>query len=159
MILSIDGQLVNAYIEPQFFDIAGGSIVTVEFDAWESVPNLRKHIQGDIRAMRVARFWNFTGYMPLLDLCSLVGNYRLTKQDLLIYENISPAPVAFEWVGWEEDIEIGENEYQSGETWYGHSLPEDIDSIRWDGDIHYECFYVYPLFTMPKELQKATAGH
>jgi hypothetical protein len=159
MILSIDGQLVNAYIEPQFFDIAGGSIVTVEFDAWESVPNLRKHIQGDIRAVRVARYWNFTGYMPLLDLRFLVGNYKLTKNDLLIDANISPEPVAYEWVGMEADIEINEDEYESGETYYGHSLPEDIDSYRWDGPSHYEVFYAYPLFSMPEELQKTTAGH
>ena len=159
MILSIDGQLVNAYIEPQFFDIAGGSIVTVEFDAWESVPNLRKHIQGDIRAVRVARYWNFTGYMPLLDLRFLVGKYKLTKNDLLIDANISPAPIAYEWTGMEADKEIGEDEYESGETWYGHSLPEDIESMRYDSDVNYECFLVYPLFTMPKELQKTMAGH
>ncbi len=159
MILSIEGQLVNAYIEPQFFDVAGGSIVTVEFDAWESVPKLRKQIQGDLRAKRVARYWNFTGYMQLDELCSLVGNHKQTKHDLLIAEDTSPAPVAFEWVAWEEDIEIGENEYQSGETWYGHALPEDIDSYRWDGPSHYEAFYAYPLFSMPEELLKTTAGH
>jgi hypothetical protein len=159
MILSIEGQLVNAYIEPQFYDVAGGSIVTIEFDAWESVPKLRKHIQGDLRAVRVARFWNFTGYMPLLDLRFLVGNYKLTKQDLLIDANTSPTPVAFEWVGCEADREIGEDEYESGETYYGYALPEDIDSMRYDGPSDYEVFLAYPLFSMPKELQKSTAGH
>ena len=109
--------------------------------------------------MRVARYWNFTGYMPLLDLKFLVGNYKLTKNDLLIDANTSPAPVAYEWTGMEADKEIGEDEYESGETWYGHSLPEDIESMRYDGDVYYEYFLVYPLFSMPKELQKTTAGH
>jgi len=159
MILSIEGQLVNAYIEPQFFDVAGGSIVTVEFDAWESVPKLRRQIQGDLRAKPVARYWNFTGYLQLNELCSLVGNHGITKNDLLLAENTSPEPVAYEWVGMEADIEVGEDEYQSGETWYGHALPEDIDSMRYDGPSYYEVFCAYPLFSMPKELQKATAGH
>ncbi len=55
MILSIEWQLVNGYIEPHFYKVAGGSIVTIEFDAWESVPTLRKHTQDDLRAVRVAR--------------------------------------------------------------------------------------------------------
>ncbi len=159
MILSIEGQLVNAYIEPQFINVAGVSIVTVEFDAWESVPKLRKQIQGDLRAKRYARYWNFTGYLQLDELRSLVGNHGITKNDLLIAEDTSPAPVAFEWVGWEADIEFSEDEYESGETYYGHSLPEDIESDRWDGPSHYEFFFAYPLFSMPEELQKATAGH
>lgn len=54
-ILSIEGQLLNAYIEPKFYEVAGGSIVTKEFDAWESAPRLRKNIQGYLRAARVAR--------------------------------------------------------------------------------------------------------
>ncbi len=159
MILSIEGQLVNAYIEPQFFDVAGVSIVTVEFDAWESMPKLRKQIQGDLRAKRFARFWNFTGYLHLEELCSLAENRGLTKRDLLIAENTSPAPVAFEWVGMEADIEISEDEYESGETYYGHSLPDEIDSYRWDGPSRYECFFAYPLFSMPEELLETAGGH
>ena len=57
-----------------------------------------------------------------------------------------------------EVIEIGEDDYHSGETWYGHAMPQDIDSYRWDGPSHYEAFYAYPLFSMP-ELEKASAGH
>jgi len=79
MILMIDGQVVNAYIQPQFLEVQGGPVVTVEFDAWESVPNLRRHIRGDLRVSRVARYFSFVGYIQLLDLQFLVGNYKLTK--------------------------------------------------------------------------------
>jgi hypothetical protein len=152
MIFSIDGQLVNAYIEPQFTDVAGNPIVTVEFDAWESVPNLRKHIRGELRTNRVSRYWNFTGYMPLLDFKFLVENLQLSKDVLRIEFDTSPEPVAYSWIGWESDVDLGNDEYVGGETWYGHALPEDVDSIRYDSDVYYECFYAYPLFTMPKEL-------
>jgi hypothetical protein len=159
MMLSIDGQLVNAYIEPQFFDTPGGPIVSVEFYGWENVPNLRKHIKGDLRVARVARYFNFLGYTQLLDLCYLVGNYKISKEDLLIDQNISPAPVAYSWSAWEEDIELEDGEYEPGEYYFGYALPEDLEYIRTDSDIHYEGFYAYPLFTMPEELLKTTAGH
>jgi hypothetical protein len=154
MILSIDGQLVNAYIEPQFFDLTGGPIVSVEFYGWENVPNLRKHIKGDLRVARVARYFNFVGYMQLLDLCYLAGNYKISKEDLLTDQNISPAPVAYSWSAWEADIELEDGEYESGEYYFGYSLPEDLEYIPTDSDVHYECFYAYPLFTMPTELEQ-----
>jgi len=158
MILIIEGQLVNAYIEPQFLEVEGGPVVTVEFDAWESVPNLRRHIRGDLRVSRVARYFSFVGYTQLLDLQFLVGNYKLTKEDLLIEHNTSPTPVAFSWSGYEADIEVGDDEYQQGESHFGYSLPEDLTSTRYDGDNHYECFYAYPLFTLPKELEVCAVG-
>jgi hypothetical protein len=55
MILSIEWQLVNGYIEPHFYEVAGGLIVTMEFGALESLPKLRKHTQDDLWAVRVAR--------------------------------------------------------------------------------------------------------
>jgi hypothetical protein len=158
MILMIDEQIVNAYIEPQFLEVQGGPVVTVEFDAWESVPNLRRHIKGDLRVARVTRYFNFVGYTQLLDLQFLVGNYKLNKSDLLIEHNTSPTPVAFSWSGYEADIEIGDDEYQQGESYFGYSLPEDLTSTRYDGDIHYECFYAYPLFTLPRELETCLGG-
>ena len=154
MILSIEGQLINAYIEPQFAEVPGGPIVTLEFDAWESVPNLRRHIQGDLRVSRVARYFTFVGYTQLLDLRFLSKNCNITKDDLLIDSDASPIPIAFFWSGYESDIKVGEGEYKSGESFFGYALPEDLDSTRSDSDIDFECFYAYPLFTMPKELEK-----
>jgi len=55
MILSIEWQLVNGYVEPHFYEVACGLIVTMEFDALESLPKLRKHTQDDLWAVRVAR--------------------------------------------------------------------------------------------------------
>ena len=58
-----------------------------------------------------------------------------------------------------EVIEIGEDEFHSGEASYGRAMPEDIDSYRWDGPSHYAAFCAYALLSMPEELQKASAGH
>ena len=158
MLLAIEGQIVSAYIEPQFAETVGGPVVTVEFNAWESVPNLRKHIKGDLRVPRVSRYFSFVGYTQLLDLQFLAGDYKIQKSDLLIDSNTSPEPVAFSWSGYESDIQVSEDEYIQGETYFGYALPSDLESTRYDGDIDYECFYAYPLFTLPQELRQLKEG-
>lgn len=159
MILNIEGQIVNAYMEPQFADIVGGPVVTVEFDAWENVPKLRRHLHGDLRVAKPSRYFSFAGYTQLLDLRFLSDNFKIKAEDLLIDTNTSPAPAAFSWSGYEEDTEIGEDEYEPGESYFGYSLPEDLESTKYDSDIHFDCFYAYPLFTLPKELQQLTESN
>lgn len=159
MILNIEGQIVNAYIEPQFQGIAGGPVVTVEFDAWENVPKLRRHLHGDLRVAKPSCYFSFAGYTQLLDVRFPSDNFKITAEDLLIDTNTSPAPAAFSWIGFEEDTEIGEDEYEPGESYFGYSLPEDLESTKYDSDIPYDCFYAYPLFTLPKELQQLTESN
>ena len=48
MILNIEGQIVNAYIEPQFADIVGGPVITVEFDEKITVEAAKQKIKDKI---------------------------------------------------------------------------------------------------------------
>ena len=159
MILSIEGQVVNAYIEPQFADIVGGPVVTVEFDAWENVPKLRRHLSGDLRVAKPSRYFSFAGYTQLLDLRFLSDNFKITPEDLLIDTNTSPTPAAFSWSGYEQDTEISEDEYEPGESYFGYSLRGDLESTKNNSDIHFDSFYAHPLFTLPKELQQLTESN
>jgi hypothetical protein len=160
--LEISGKLINAFIEPQFQKLSSGEMVTVQFSDWESMPELRRHLQGEVRVSQHSREFIFTGYTQLLDLISLTGTPKLTSKDLFIETNLSPSPAAYYYMGWVEqndDIEMAGAECGPVESdvQMGYSLPEDIKAIRWSSDISYEQFYVYPVFQMPKELAAEAA--
>jgi len=153
--LEISGKIINAFIEPQFQSVSSGDLVTVQFSDWESLPDLRKHLQGEVRFSQSSREFTFTGYTQFLDLKLLVGASKLALKDLKIDTNFSPAPAAYYYLGWEEagdEIEEVECGPVESDVWMGYTLPEDIEAIRWSSDISYEQFYVYPVFQMPKEL-------
>ena len=155
MFLEISGKIINAFIEPQFQSVSSGDLVTVQFSDWESLPDLRKHLQGEVRFSQSSREFTFTGYTQFLDLKLLVGASKLALKDLKIDTNFSPAPAAYYYLGWEEpgdEIEEVECGPVESDVWMGYTLPEDIEAIRWSSDISYEQFYVYPVFQMPKEL-------
>jgi hypothetical protein len=153
--LEISGKIINAFIEPQFQSVSSGDLVTVQFSDWESLPDLRKHLQGEVRFSQSSREFIFTGYTQLLDLKLLTGASRLTSEELMLENDFSPAPAAYYYLGWEEpgdQIEGAECDPVQSDVWMGYTLPEDIQAIRWSSDISYEQFYVYPVFQMPKEL-------
>jgi hypothetical protein len=153
--LEISGKIINAFIEPQFQSVSSGDLVTVQFSDWESLPDLRKHLQGEVRFSQSSREFIFTGYTQLLDLKLLTGASRLTSEELMLENDFSPAPAAYYYLGWEEpddQIEGTECDPVQSDVWMGYTLPEDIEAIRWSSDISYEQFYVYPVFQMPKEL-------
>lgn len=154
MFLSIRGKVINAFIEPQFRGVGSSDIVTVQFSDWESLSDLRKHQNGDLRFSPKDREFPFVGYTHTLSLSYLTDGPMLKEIDLRIDKDFSPAPAAFYWCGWEvesQDEEENQNCIVSA-PWEGHCLPGEVDDIWFGMDLSFEEFLTYPVFTLPEEL-------
>jgi hypothetical protein len=148
MILEMNGQLINAFIEPQFSEVSSGHLVTVQFSDLDGLGKFKHHLQGDIRVDLTDKFFHFTGYTQFLDVNCLASGKSLTIADLVVSKDISPAPAAYGWLGWEEHTEDEDGNLIQGEDWQGYSLPEEIHDLRWSLPTSLEEFYVFPLFSL-----------
>jgi len=158
MILEMNGQLINAFIEPQFSGVSSGHLVTVQFSDLDGLGKFKHHLQGDIRVDLTDMFFHFTGYTQFLDVNCLASGKSLTIADLVISKDISPAPAAYGWLGWEEHTEGEDGNLIQGEDWQGYSLPEEIQDLRWSLPTSLEEFYVFPLFSLPMGLKQEKRG-
>ena len=152
MLLDINGTIVNAFIEPQFEEVSSGHLVTVQFSDLDALGRFKHHMQGDTRIDLTDKYFHFTGYTQLLDLNHHISGERIALQELLVAEDVSPAPVAYRWSGWEDHTEDEDGDLIQGEDWQGSSLAQDINDARWELPTSLIEFYVYPLFTVPLEL-------
>jgi hypothetical protein len=156
MILDIKGTLVNAFIEPQFKHLSSGHLVTVRYSDIDALGRFKHHMQGGTRIDLSDKYFHFTGYTQLLDL-----NYHVTGslnrlEDLFVEKDVSPAPVAYRWSGWEDHTEDEDGNLIQGDEWQGFSLPEGINDARWELPTSLVEFYVYPLFEVPADLKTIT---
>lgn len=154
MLISVQGCVVNAYIEPQFKGMSSDQIVTVEFAEWESLVWFRKKLGGDIRFTQYAKYFPFTGYIQLEALNEFLVGKTLSISELESGQDLSPAPVAFSFDAltyWEED-EYGDIICDGANEW-GFCFPEDVLSVWNDSDAKYEQFHTFPHFTLPEELK------
>jgi len=156
MLFEINGSVVNAFVEPQFKHLSSGHLVTVQYSDLDALGHFKHHMQGGTRIDLSDKYFHFTGYTQLLDLNYHVAGSLNRLEDLFVEKDVSPAPVAYRWQGWEEDSsEDLENGMQT-EDWYGISLPGEIEAIRWELEPSYVGFYVYPLFEVPADLKTIT---
>jgi hypothetical protein len=112
----------------------------------------KHHMQGDIRIDLTDKYFHFTGYIQLLDLNCHISGTRIALEDLLVPRDVSPAPSAYSWQGWEDHTEDEDGNLIQGDDWQGYSLPQEIEDARWELPVSLIEFYVYPLFRMPVEL-------
>ena len=152
MIIDIKGTLMNAFIEPQFKEVSSGHLVTVQFSDLDVMGKFKHHMQGDIRIDLTDKYFHFTGYIQLLDLNCHISGTRIALEDLLVPRDVSPAPSAYSWQGWEDHTEDEDGNLIQGDDWQGYSLPREIEDARWELPVSLIEFYVYPLFRMPVEL-------
>jgi hypothetical protein len=154
MILDIKGTLVNAFIEPQFKEVSSGHLVTIQFSDLDALGKFKHHIQGDTRIDLTDKYFHFIGYTQLLDLNCHISGTRIALEDLLVSRDVSPAPAAYSWRGWEDDTEDEDGNPIQGDDWRGYSLPEEIEDARGALSVSLIEFYVYPIFRLPVELEK-----
>jgi len=153
MLLEIKGKLVNAFVEPQFAELGLNELVTVQFYHYEKLKNFRKKLDGDLRFDQNAKFFPFTGYAHFSSIWFAAKPKSIELKDLFVEEDISPAPIAYKWIGIKHEVEDWEDESDAGE-WQGEALPEDIKDLRYVQDISYDEFLVFPLYHLPESLAK-----
>jgi len=157
MLFEINGTVINAFIEPQFKEVSSGHLVTVQFSDLDVMGKFKHHMQGDTRIDLTDKYFHFTGYTQLLDLNYHISGTRIALEDLLVPRDVSPAPEAYSWQGWEDHTEDEDGNSIQGDDWQGYSLPQEIEDARWGLPVSLIEFYVYPLFRMPVELVKVNS--
>jgi len=152
MLLDIKGTIVNAFIEPQFKEVSSGHLVTVQYSDLDALGRFKHHMQGDTRIDLADKYFHFTGFTQLLGLNHYISGQRIALQELLVAEDVSPAPVAYSWHGREDHTKDEDGNLIQGDDWQGSSLPKHINKARSELPTSLIEFYVYPLFTVPPEL-------
>jgi len=131
MLLDIKGTIVNAFIEPQFKEVGSGHLVTIQFSDLDTLGRFKHHMQGDTRIDLTDKCFHFTGYTQLLDLNHLISGGRIALQELLVPQDVSPAPVAYRWSGWEDHTEDEDGNLIQGGDWQGSSFSQKVNDTRW----------------------------
>lgn len=151
VLLTTKKGFINAVIEPQF-QIGSGAIVTVQFSEYDDVRDLQRYLKGDVLFDQRASLFPFTSYIHMEDLEAHFKHKKLWKQ---LHDNkvdFSKPPIAFYWEAWYRNEDLDDESQADEGLYFGNSLPEEIDDVRWGFDRTPDVFHVYPLYEMPREL-------
>lgn len=143
---------INAVVEPQFQEFGVGMMVTAQFSEYDDVRDMKKYLKGDILFDQHALMFPFTSFITLEDLTTHFPRKKLWNQLKGQLTDFSKPPVAYWWEAWSRNEDLAEGEEPDENFYFGYSLPEDAEHIRWSFDSHPDVINVYPLYEMPKEL-------
>lgn len=143
---------INAVVEPQFQQFGVDMMVTVQFSEFDDVRDMKKYLKGDILFDQHAQMFPFTSFITLDDLTTHFPRKKLWTQLKDHLADFSKPPVAYWYEAWYRNEDLAEGEEPDESFYFGYSLPEDAEHIRWGFDSHPDVINVYPLYDMPQEL-------
>ena len=144
---------INGFVEPQFQEFGVGMMVTVQFSDFDDVRDMKQYLKGDILFDQHSEFFPFTSYINIDDLTTHFPKKKIWSQLQSHIANFSKPPVAYWYEAWYRNEDLAPGEEPDESFYFGYSLPEDADHIRWGFDSHPDVLNVYPLYEMPQELE------
>jgi hypothetical protein len=148
---------INGFVEPQFQEFGVGMMVTVQFSDYDDVRDMKQYLKGDILFDQHSEFFPFTSYITIDDLTTHFPKKKIWSQLQTHIADFSKPPVAYWYEAWYRNEDLAPGDEPDDGFYFGYSLPEDADHIRWGFDSHPDVLNVYPLYEMPKELQDEAA--
>lgn len=158
ILLSTKTGFINAVVEPQFQDFGTRTVVTLQFSEYEDVRAMNHHLLGDVTFDQNARMFPFTSFIQFDDLVSFFKRKSLWTELKSTPVDFSPKPVAYYWVGYYTGESKEEGEEFDENTYSGYCIAEDAEHIRWSFDESLDVLILYPVFTLPAELETAAGG-
>jgi hypothetical protein len=152
VLISTKKGFINSVIEPQFQSFGTGTLVTVQFSEYDDVRDMRRHLKGDVLFDQHAQLFPFTSYIHLDDLIQRFKHKKIWKELQNSKVDFSKPPVAYYWEAYYLNESDDENAKIDESLYFGNSLLEDAEDIRWSFEEMPTMVHVYPLYELPKDL-------
>ena len=158
MILGTATGLVNVFIEPQFQEVSGKSVLTILCSDMASFQQLKLRDEESHWVNEDDSFFPFVGYGDIWTLAPKLTSFKTLETVEVLGFNFSRPVKGFKWVGlylpnpdFDPETEEDESELHSG-----YCLPDGIDNARFGSDLSYETFSLTPVFEEPTQEQLDT---
>lgn len=145
---------ISAVAEPQFQSFGNGMMVTLQFSEYDDVRDMKKYLKGDILFDQHSQMFPFTSFIHLEDLSAHFPKKKLWSQLKDHTIDFSKPPVAYWWEAWSRNEDLPEGQEPDENFYFGYSLPEEAEDLKWSFEFYPDVLNVYPLYEIPRELTK-----
>ena len=151
MIFESSAGLVRITLEPQFCLDTSSPLFTLQFPDFGILNYFGLDEVGDMRLDPSESLFPFSVHAYPEQFARHIPSFRSQTHNLAADVDFSPAPKAYRWIRWYDQLPDRPYGEQFGKYMVGHCFPEEVSKTRWLHCLLGDKFYVYPLASFPKD--------